>query len=71
MILAGAWLIILGYGIAYGGVFKLANQGKQVQCSLRDVFTGQCTAGGGNAQTSYQPPAPQQAAASLPSTVLA
>lgn len=52
MILAGAWLVILGYGVLYSGVFKLAHLGGSVQCSLRDAFMGQCQAGGSSGSPS-------------------
>lgn len=68
MILVGAWMVILGYGVMYAGVYKLSHGGSQVKCGLRDAFLGQCSAA--SAQTSYQPPA-GQTASSLPSTVIA
>ena len=66
MILAGAWLLIFGYGIAYAGVFKLAHTGQQVTCSLRDAFTGQCKAAGSGNTSLTAAPAPAQQASSLP-----
>lgn len=43
MILAGAWLAMLGYGILYAGVFKLANP--RGTCGLKDAFMGTCDQG--------------------------
>lgn len=75
MILAGVWLLHLGYGVLYAGVYKLANgsAGQAVQCSLRDAFTGTCrVTNSGNANTSLNAaPAPQQSPGSLPATVIA
>jgi len=39
MILIGAWLILLGYGLAYAGVSRI--NGKQI--GLRDAFSTQPT----------------------------